>query len=52
MSNESLENLSHEARTFAPSKEFAAAANAKADIYEIAQKDRLGFWEEQARALT
>jgi len=52
MSNESLENLSHEARTFAPSKEFAAAANAKANIYEIAQKDRLGFWEEQARALT
>ena len=52
MSNESLENLSHEARTFAPSKEFAAAANAKADIYELAQKDRLGFWEEQARALT
>ncbi|CAB5003185.1 unannotated protein [freshwater metagenome] len=52
MSNESLENLSHEARTFAPSKEFAAAANAKADIYEIAQRDRLGFWEEQARALT
>ena len=52
MSNESLENLSHEARTFAPSKEFAAAANAKADIYEVAQKDRLGFWEEQARALT
>ncbi len=52
MSNESLENLSHEARTFAPSKEFAAAANAKADIYEIAQKNRLGFWEEQARALT
>jgi acetyl-CoA synthetase len=52
MSNESLENLSHEARTFAPSKEFAAAANAKADIYEIAQKDRLGFWEEQARALS
>ncbi len=52
MSNESLENLSHEARTFAPSKEFATAANAKADIYEIAQKNRLGFWEEQARALT
>jgi acetyl-CoA synthetase len=52
MSNESLENLSHEARTFAPSKEFAAAANAKGDIYEIAQRDRLGFWEEQARALT
>ena len=52
MSNESLENLSHEARTFAPSKEFATAANAKAEIYEIAQKNRLGFWEEQARALT
>ena len=52
MSNESLENLSHETRTFAPSKEFAAAANVKADIYEIAQKDRLAFWEDQARALT
>jgi acetyl-CoA synthetase len=51
MSSDSIENLSIENRTFAPSTEFAAAANAKADLYTQADADRLKFWEEQANAL-
>ncbi len=31
--NEALSNLGSENRTFAPSQEFAAQANVKADIY-------------------
>jgi acetyl-CoA synthetase len=52
MSTESLENLSSENRTFAPSPEFAAQANAQPEIYAEAHHDELAFWEEQARALT
>jgi acetyl-CoA synthetase len=48
---ETLDNLSQENRTFLPSPEFAANANAKAGIYEEAEKDRLGFWAKQAREL-
>ena len=44
----SLENLSYEERTFPPSLEFAAQANAKESMYAEAEKDRLGFWEKQA----
>jgi len=44
----SLENLSHEDRTFPPSPEFAAAANAGADLYAQAESDRLAFWSRQA----
>ena len=53
MSNvsDSIENLSTENRTFVPSAEFAAQANAKADLYTLAEKDRLAFWDEQAHAL-
>ena len=51
MSNEALSNLLHEDRTFPPSEQFAADAVAKADLYDAAAKDRLGFWEEQARGL-
>jgi acetyl-CoA synthetase len=50
--NPSLSNLSHEDRTFPPPDEFAAQANATSDLYDDAGKDRLAFWEEQARALT
>ena len=39
-------------RTFPPSEEFAAAANAKADLYESAEADRLEFWSEQAKRLS
>ena len=51
MSNEALSNLLHEERRFPPSEEFAREAVAKADLYDEAAKDRLAFWEEQARAL-
>jgi acetyl-CoA synthetase len=46
-----MESLQHERRTFEPSTEFAAQANASADLYAEAQADRLGFWAKQARAL-
>ena len=48
---DSIENLSSENRTFAPTPEFAAQANAKADLYAHADKDRLAFWAEQANEL-
>ena len=47
----SLENLLSENRTFPPTPEFAAAANAKKEMYGQADADRLKFWEEQARFL-
>ena len=49
---DSIENLGNESRNFPPSAEFAAQANAKADIYATADADRLAFWESQARELT
>jgi acetyl-CoA synthetase len=49
---DSIENLSQESRLFPPSPSFAAQANAKPDLYAHADKDRLAFWEEQARELT
>jgi acetyl-CoA synthetase len=48
---ESLSNLLSENRTFAPTPEFAAAANAKPEIYDEAERDRLKFWEKQASEL-
>ncbi|UFU03398.1 acetate--CoA ligase [Ruania suaedae] len=47
--NPALENLLTETRAFAPSEEFAAAANATGDLYAQAEADRLEFWAEQAR---
>ncbi len=47
----SLENLGTENRKFPPTPEFAAAANAKANMYVEAKADRLAFWEKQAHAL-
>jgi acetyl-CoA synthetase len=49
--SESLENLSTENRTFPPSAAFAEQANASAELYAHADKDRLAFWDEQASAL-
>jgi len=49
--NEALSNLGNENRSFPPSKEFAAQANAKPDIYEMADKDYLAFWGRQASNL-
>jgi acetyl-CoA synthetase len=51
MSHETLENLLTETRTFLPSEEFAAVANAQPFIYAQANKDRIAFWEEAAEAL-
>jgi acetyl-CoA synthetase len=51
-SGDSIENLGSESRTFPPSAEFAAQANAKAGIYDLAESDRLAFWESQAKELT
>jgi len=51
MATESIENLSSEDRSFAPTPEFAAQANAQANLYDVADRDRLAFWDEQARAL-
>ncbi|WP_375486373.1 acetate--CoA ligase [uncultured Jatrophihabitans sp.] len=50
--SETLSNLAHEDRRFAPSPEFAAAANVKADAYERADADRLAFWAETAERLS
>src|ERR1700712_858028 len=50
-STEGLSNLLKEDRRFAPSEEFAATANVRADAYETASTDRLGFWDAQARRL-
>jgi len=50
--SESLENLSTENRTFLPSGAFSEHANAGADLYAHADKDRLAFWDEQANALS
>ncbi len=46
-----LENLLSEDRRFPPSAEFAAQANASADLYSWANADRPAFWGEQAREL-
>jgi acetyl-CoA synthetase len=51
MTSDSIENLSSENRTFAPSPEFSAQANAQASLYAEADKDRLAFWDQQAQAL-
>jgi len=51
MSDEALENLLHENRLFPPSPEFAAQANATAQMYEQAAADRLAFWDAQASRL-
>ena len=50
--HEAIENLLSEDRHFPPSAEFAAQANAKADLYAQADSDRLAFWDMQARQLT
>jgi len=52
MSSDAIENLSHEDRRFPPDPDFAAAAVAKADLYDAAAADRDGFWAEQARSLS
>ncbi|HVT65634.1 MAG TPA: acetate--CoA ligase, partial [Mycobacteriales bacterium] len=52
MSEPALDALLHETRSFPPPEDLAREANATAETYAAAASDRLGFWEEQARALT
>ena len=49
--DQALANLLQEERTFPPSPEFAARANAKAEMYDEAARDRLDFWAKQAARL-
>ncbi|MFE9103415.1 acetate--CoA ligase [Actinomadura geliboluensis] len=51
-SQETLSNLLQETRRFAPPADLAASANVKADAYEQAAEDSLGFWAEQAERLS
>ncbi|WP_433291334.1 acetate--CoA ligase [Pseudonocardia sp. CA-142604] len=46
-----LSNLSTESRSFSPSEEFAAQANATAEWYDRSAADRDAFWAEQADRL-
>jgi acetyl-CoA synthetase len=46
-----LDNLLTESRTFPPSTEFAAQANATAQLYADADEDREAFWAAQADLL-
>ena len=49
--SETLANLLHESRRFQPPEALAAHANVKADAYDAAAADRLGFWATQAERL-
>ena len=49
--DQALANLLQEERAFPPSPEFAARANAKAEMYDDAARDRLDFWAQQAARL-
>jgi acetyl-CoA synthetase len=49
VSNETLENLLHEDRSFPPDPAFTAQANGTADMYAAAEADHEGFWAQQAR---
>ncbi|GAA4239407.1 acetate--CoA ligase [Actinomadura meridiana] len=51
-SQETLSNLLQETRRFSPPAELAASANVKAEAYEQASEDTLGFWAEQADRLS
>jgi acetyl-CoA synthetase len=51
VSDETLSNLMREERRFEPPADLATDANIKAEAYERAASDRLGFWEEQADRL-
>ncbi|MDR7085693.1 acetyl-CoA synthetase [Aeromicrobium panaciterrae] len=52
MSEQGISNLSTEDRHFDPPADLAAHANLKAEAYERAANDRLGFWAEQAERIS
>ena len=47
--SKTLDNLSTETRSFAPSKDFSDHAIATQARYDAAKEDRLGYWADQAR---
>ncbi len=47
--SKTLDNLSNETRSFAPSQEFSDNAVATQASYDAAAADRLGYWADQAR---
>ncbi|MGV1008468.1 MAG: acetate--CoA ligase [Dermatophilaceae bacterium] len=49
MSNEALENLLTEDRSFPPDPAFTAQANGTAQLYAAAEADPEGFWADQAQ---
>ncbi len=51
MTDETLSNLLHEERRFAPPAELAENANVTEEAYARAAKDRLAFWAEAAERL-
>jgi|HubBroStandDraft_4_1064222.scaffolds.fasta_scaffold00001_347 acetyl-CoA synthetase len=51
MTSSAIEALLEESRRFPPSPEFAAQANATADVYENAERDYIEFWASWARTL-
>ena len=51
MSQDQVENLLHEDRSFPPTASFAAQANIKEDEYALAEADRISFWESKAEFL-
>ncbi|MGH3458256.1 acetate--CoA ligase [Aeromicrobium sp.] len=52
MSSEAISNLSREDRHFDPPADLAENANLKADAYDDAAADRLGFWARQAERIS
>ncbi|MGI9084607.1 MAG: acetate--CoA ligase [Aeromicrobium sp.] len=52
MSSEAISNLSREDRHFDPPVDLAENANLKADAYDEAAGDRLGFWAKQAERIS
>ncbi|MEY9214832.1 acetate--CoA ligase [Thermobifida halotolerans] len=51
MGDEVLANLMQQSQVFPPDAQFAAQANATADLYAEAEADREGFWAKQAGRL-
>ena len=51
MSQDQVENLLSEDRSFPPTAEFAAQANVKESEYALAEADRIAFWESKAEYL-
>ena len=51
VAQDQVENLLSEERTFAPSPEFVAHANVKESEYQLAESDRVAFWESKAEYL-